>query len=568
MKDPSRYELLGEHGRGGIGVVVEAFDVELDRTVAMKQLHRTSDIGEARFVREAKITARLEHPGIVPVYEAGRWPNGSPFYCMKLVGDHSLHDCIRDAKTLTERLALVSNVLAVAEAVGYAHSQRIIHRDLKPGNVMIGEFGETVVIDWGLAKDLAEHDESCTRSNGDGTTQPDLTGAGAVVGTPSYMAPEQACGGDVDERSDVYSLGAMLYHVLTGQVPFHGESAEEVLTAVAAASPTAPRRLEPRLPDDLCAIVAKAMRRSPSDRYATAKEFAEDLRRFHTGRLVAARRYSSFSRALRWIVEHGPIILVMTGVVTVLGLALILEKQARDAQDRAQSAQDEAATERSWAERLAQERNRLLGEVEQYLPLEVRFARGATNPALENELHALMPAIVTAATTKAECRADVCKLELRVQAENAEQVSDWWQWQASDVYSTFSSVQTQRGQHYVDPLDGEMVALFYFLDAQPQRQRLDGGSILDDLINRFEASGAAIRCDEDYPGQRGTFTFELDLGIATSGGGFAVLTPPSLAGTDFGTCIADKLEHLMRASPPPQKYVGGIRSLNVVAGAN
>src|SRR5439155_14543670 len=152
------------------------------------------------------LTARLEHPSIVAVHEAGRWPSGEPFYAMRLVRGRSLDRVLASATTREARLALVANVLAVADAIGYAHTQQIIHRDLKPHNVMVGDFGETVVIDWGLAKDLAADEESLEASGELGGTV-----VGSVLGTPSYMPPEQARGEAVDETADVYAIGAMLY---------------------------------------------------------------------------------------------------------------------------------------------------------------------------------------------------------------------------------------------------------------------------------------------------------------------------------------------------------------------
>src|SRR5689334_7033248 len=154
--EPRSYEIAGEVGRGGIGRVLRACDTRLNRPVAIKELLGSAgEVAEERFVREALLTARLQHPSIVPLYEAGRWPSGAPFYAMKLVTGRSLEEVIAESRTLEQRLALLPHVLAATEAMAYAHSEQIIHRDLKPANVLVGAFGETVVIDWGLAKDLA-----------------------------------------------------------------------------------------------------------------------------------------------------------------------------------------------------------------------------------------------------------------------------------------------------------------------------------------------------------------------------------------------------------------------------
>ncbi len=205
--------MIAEHGRGGLGRVSRARDRELGRDVAIKELLSRGYAGEARFLREALITARLEHPGIVPVHEAGRWPDGTPFYAMKLVSGRPLRELITERATFEERIGLLHHVIAVADAIAYAHGRNIIHRDLKPANVIVGDFGETIVIDWGLAKDLTVIEEAAT--GGGSLHGPDdgLTDAGSVLGTPAYMAPEQKRGEPVDQRADVFAIGAMLWEL-------------------------------------------------------------------------------------------------------------------------------------------------------------------------------------------------------------------------------------------------------------------------------------------------------------------------------------------------------------------
>ncbi|MEO1337723.1 MAG: serine/threonine-protein kinase, partial [Myxococcota bacterium] len=216
-----RYAVGEEFARGGLGRILEAQDHRLGRTVAIKELLSKDMRAQARFIREAKITARLEHPNIVPIHEAGHWPQGPRFYAMKLVRGTTLASRLEDAVNDEERLRLVPHLIDVADAVAYAHSQGILHRDLKPSNVMVGPFGETVLIDWGLAKDLRDS-ESDLPSSSDGMS-PSIfeTSDGIVVGTPPYMPPEQARAQPLDERADVYALGAMLYHVLCGRRPYH-----------------------------------------------------------------------------------------------------------------------------------------------------------------------------------------------------------------------------------------------------------------------------------------------------------------------------------------------------------
>lgn len=343
------YRIEGEVAQGGIGRVLSARDERLDRRVAVKVLLEESGAYEDRFVREALVTARLQHPSIVPVYEAGRWPSGEPFYSMKLVSGKPLLDVIEQCRTLDERLPLLTRVLAVADAVAYAHERRIIHRDLKPANILIGAHGETVLIDWGLAKDLHEaHIPSAAEIGADlNAPVPEnntLTMIGSVMGTPSYMPPEQAAGDFVDERADVYALGAILYHVLSGKQPYAGYSGMQTIMRVLEEPPQALEALQAGIPKDLLTIIDKAMNRDRETRYPTAKEFAEDLRRFLAGQLVSAHHYSSRERALRFLRKHRTAFGVAVVAVLLLALngALFV---SRIVQER-----DRAETERRRAE--------------------------------------------------------------------------------------------------------------------------------------------------------------------------------------------------------------------------
>jgi serine/threonine protein kinase len=284
----ARYVLERQIGEGGMGRVFAARDLFLQRPVAVKMLRVRDAALATRFEREVRLAARLQHPGVVPVYDAGFWPTGEPFLVMKLVLGQSLERAVRDADTTADRLALLPNVVAAAEAVAFAHDQGIVHRDLKPINILVGAFGETIVLDWGLAKDLRARDAAEPPAGAGAPTPPGDTAAGAVLGTPSYMAPEQAAGESVDARADVYALGAILHHVLSGSAPGAATLAE----------------LEPRLPPDLRAIVAKAMAKEAPARYPTAFELAEDLKRFAAGHLVAARDYSAASRLARFVARH------------------------------------------------------------------------------------------------------------------------------------------------------------------------------------------------------------------------------------------------------------------------
>jgi WD40 repeat protein len=319
------YVVEGEHGRGGIGIVMRARDRRTDRVVALKQLQSLAPEARLRFEREMRITARLQHPGVVPVLETGRFASGEPFYAMKLVQGRSLKEVIAETKTLDERIALLPHVLAVAETIAYAHSQRIIHRDLKPSNVIVGSYGETVVIDWGLAKDLDIQSDTAVAETSPyraTSNEGDLTVAGQVIGTPAYMAPEQALGLDVDEWADVYAIGAILYHLLAGESPYRAASSAEVIAAVSKGPPISLTARDRGVPVDLAAVVGKAMERKPSARYASAKLMADDLRRFQAGQLVGAHQYSMVSLLGRWINRHRAIsLLSLVSAIAMVGLA-------------------------------------------------------------------------------------------------------------------------------------------------------------------------------------------------------------------------------------------------------
>jgi eukaryotic-like serine/threonine-protein kinase len=357
-----RYEVEGEVGRGGLGVVLRAFDRRLGRPVALKLLTRTDTASVARFEDEARITAALDHPAIVPVHDVGALDN-IPFYAMKLSRGRSLAEAIRDAPDLAARLGLLGRVLAVADALAYAHSRGVIHRDLKPGNVLVGEFGETLLIDWGLAKVIGRADAA--PGEAPLAVDSDRTVAGAVMGTPSYMAPEQARGEPLDYRADVYALGGLLYTVLTGQPPRTG-SAELMIAEACSESPPPVEAVEPGIPRDLAAICARALAFEPAARYPTARELADDLHRFQTGRLVAARDYTVGQRIAHWVRRHRALVAMATisfTILVVVGGALLLRtidarrraeaQTARLLLDQARSALDQdPAIALAWLQRL------------------------------------------------------------------------------------------------------------------------------------------------------------------------------------------------------------------------
>ena len=401
--DPAQYITEREVARGGMGRIMAAHDRHLGRPVAIKELLHSDPEQAVRFRREALITARLQHPAIVPVYQAGRWPSGEPFYAMKLVSGRPLDRVIADATTLAARLSLLPSIIAAVDAIAYAHSRRVIHRDLKPANVLVGDFGEIVVIDWGLAKDLDAPTEDdvatapprtrgsdCDRTRGDdgapaplahgsstprrrsgvsgsgpaaglgtgdrtrpggATADASLTVAGAVMGTPAYMPPEQARGDVVDERADVFSLGAMLYHTLAGAPPYTARTATDVIAHAIAGKVVPLSDRNTGAPPDLVAIIERAMAHEPADRYPTAQALAEELRRFQTGKLVAAHDYSLRERVARFVRRHRAAVTVTAiAVVAFAVLGTIAVRRIVAERDRATAQRQLAERRRTAAE--------------------------------------------------------------------------------------------------------------------------------------------------------------------------------------------------------------------------
>ncbi len=323
MPVPERYRLGVELGRGGMGRVVEAFDVQLGRTVALKEaLPRGGHGTYRRFAREIKITARLEHASIVALYDSGTTPDGRPYYVMRRVSGRPFDELIARARGLGERLTLLPALKAAIDAIAHAHRRGVIHRDLKPANILVGDLGETVVIDWGLAKVIGEEDdEDASRDS----LPPDhdlKTQAGSVFGTPGFMAPEQARGEELSPRSDVYALGATLYQLLTGVPPYRGKSATEVIDRNRKAEIKPIAEAAPEAPRELIAIVHKSLAADSADRYANAGALAEDVRRFLDGQLVAAHRYTRAQRLRRFVRRHrAPLVVAALAAVAVAVLS-------------------------------------------------------------------------------------------------------------------------------------------------------------------------------------------------------------------------------------------------------
>jgi serine/threonine protein kinase len=294
---PGRYELRGEIARGGMGIVYAAFDRELEREVALKVAGASGSAGDERLLREARVLARLEHPGLVPVHDLGTLADGRTFYAMKWVRGSRLDRHFAGEPSIPVRLRTFERI---CETVAFAHAHGVIHRDLKPENVMVGSFGEILVIDWGVAR---------LRDGG-------AEGHGTVLGTPGYMAPEQARGevAAVDERADVYALGAILHYLLTDAAP--------PVDRVSAG----PRRLNPAVPRPLDSICLKALAATPAARYPTVEAFARDVSAFLSARPVAAHRETPVEWTLRQAGRYRTPLLLVAVYLAVRSALIFLQR--------------------------------------------------------------------------------------------------------------------------------------------------------------------------------------------------------------------------------------------------
>jgi Flp pilus assembly protein TadD len=343
-----RFRVVRPHARGGLGDVFVAYDEELHREVALKEIqprHAGDGESRSRFLLEAEVTGRLEHPGVVPVYGLGRHPDGRPFYAMRFIKGDTLKDAVdrfhraevrgRDpgerALALRELLA---RFVAVCNAVAYAHSRGVLHRDLKPANIMLGAYGETLVVDWGLAKVTGRREGEAR--GGEAALRPRAadglsTVVGTVMGTPGYVSPEQAMGAvdAVGPASDIYSLGATLYHLLTGRPPVERKVVFEAKQGV---------------PPALRAVCRKAMALKPEDRYGTALALAADVEHWLADEPVSAYREPWATRARRWIRRHKPAVAAAAAAalaVLLLGGAGAVWLERQRAERRVEQARQE-----------------------------------------------------------------------------------------------------------------------------------------------------------------------------------------------------------------------------------
>jgi serine/threonine protein kinase len=290
----TRYRLLGKLGQGGMGGVFRVADATLEREVALKVINVADPELSARLLQEARVIAKLEHPGIVPVHDAGTLPDGRPYYTMKLVQGKRMDEIRNEAVGTSDRMRMF---LRICEPVAFAHAQGVLHRDLKPANIMIGPFGEVLVMDWGLSKLLAEGIVSSNKSSASearaADSMPDAlaTAHGSVLGTPGYMAPEQRNGEIVDRQADVYALGAILEFLL--------------------------QDVQPRVPARLAAVWRKAKAEDRGVRYPSVADLADDVANFVDGLPVSAYPEGVLSRAWRWLARNRTWILLLLAYVVV-----------------------------------------------------------------------------------------------------------------------------------------------------------------------------------------------------------------------------------------------------------
>ena len=342
MGDYGIHRVLRQLQNGGMGRILVAYDQYLKREVALKELHSDVAGDESivrRFIGEAEITAQLEHPGVVPIHQIGQGRDELPYYTMKMVKGETLQEAIKayhQKPSKAKLYGLVRRLVSVSKTIAFAHSKGVIHRDLKPANVMLGEHGETLVMDWGLAKPYNQEVDESYASVIHRTRQPrpELTMVGAIVGTPAFMSPEQALAEEnmVGPLSDVFSLGTVLYYLLAGQTAFSGRSTQEVLNKVRACKPTPPSHVKANVPHGLEAICLKAMAKLPEDRYQGASEFADDLCRWLDDEPIVAENPSVWTKIRWWVLRHRtlmiavPCVLILSIMLACIGAWLLLRE--------------------------------------------------------------------------------------------------------------------------------------------------------------------------------------------------------------------------------------------------
>ena len=334
--EPERYTTLSEHARGGQGRVLLVHDRSTGREVALKRLQTDDEAHRRRFVRAARIASQLDHPNILPVHDLGLDEGGAPFMTMPFVRGETLAERLSKAVSMTERLRLLEPFVAVCRALAYAHARGVVHRDIKPNNVMIGAFGETLLLDWGLAKvpDDVVLVEALALERAD-----DQTLEGALLGTPAYMSPEQLGGAPASARSDIWSLGVMLYELLAGARPFAGELSQ-MRSAILEGRYAPLRERCPEVPPELAAVVERCLAQ-PDARFESATQLADELSAFRAGARLSVYEYSTAELLLRLVRRHtlSAALLVLT-VLSLVG-ALVVSWTYQRKEQRARLAADQ-----------------------------------------------------------------------------------------------------------------------------------------------------------------------------------------------------------------------------------
>ncbi len=401
-----RYTLTRLHATGGIGRVWLARDASLSRDVALKELRpeRAGDAAvRARLRKEALVTGQLEHPGIVPIYELGRRPEDqSPFYTIRCVRGRTLAEAAagyhqrrgRRAAGPLDLRELLGAFAGVCNAVAYAHSRGVLHRDLKPQNVVLGDYGEVILLDWGLARLISQADAEGeaagppVKCDGDG----EGTWHGQVLGTPAYMAPEQAEGrlDQLGAATDIYGLGAILYEILTGRPPFTGTETTAVLRQVIHQPPAGPRSLVAQTPAALEAVCLKALAKKPAARYGSAKELAGGVQRWLADEPVRAYREPLTALLGRWARRHRPLVAGAAALLftTVIATVLIRTEKARaeanyktaqEERTRAEKSEEQLIASRDISSRSQEELANVLMEIGRTSQAEAVYAEARDN---------------------------------------------------------------------------------------------------------------------------------------------------------------------------------------------
>jgi len=358
-----KYLLKDELGRGASGRIILAKDIHIGREIAVKELLKDNRPGflkkkkpgyyvniMKRFLREARITGQLEHPSIIPVHEIGIKDDGTLYYTMRRIQGKTFHQVIKSADTTEKKLKLLPHFIDVCNAVAYAHSMGVIHRDIKPDNIMVGPYGETFLVDWGIAKapnlpEIKDPDSvDITASSIDSGVNIADTIVGSVIGTPSYMPPEQASGkiDKVDDRSDIYSLGAVLYRVLTGTRPFASNNVYKTINETINGKLSHVLELNPEIPPEIAEVAMKALSREKENRYSSASEITEEISSWMSGGKVSVYNYSSIELLKKFYNKNKglsialiALTLVVISALTLVSYSLTNEQKARKEADSA-----------------------------------------------------------------------------------------------------------------------------------------------------------------------------------------------------------------------------------------